>query len=86
MSDPDRPLAVVDVHLSDLWLWEQHRGGGCRCACRYYHPRIEIPDGGMCLEAAEPGHLIQVSTLDETRGPLPVCADCYALLCDTYTD
>ena len=50
MSDPDRPLAVVDVHLSDLWLWEQHRGGGCRCACRYYHPRIEIPDGGMCLE------------------------------------
>ena len=20
MSDPDRPLAVVDVHLSDLWL------------------------------------------------------------------
>ncbi|MFE3279884.1 DUF6372 family protein [Nocardia sp. NPDC059239] len=59
--------------------WEQHRPGGCRCVCAFYHPG----DGeSTCLAAAEPGLLIRVEADGETIGPLTLCRYCYNAIAD----
>lgn len=76
MSSETHP--VLTIRLRFFFAWEQHRPGGCRCVCRMYHA---APDGGVCMEAADPGLLIQVASDSfKTEGPVPVCRDCYTAL------
>ncbi|MFG2761526.1 DUF6372 family protein [Streptomyces wuyuanensis] len=80
-TEPDHPV----LYLKKLWLflWEQHRPGGCRCVCRIYHA-----GQGTCTAAAVPGRLLRVISpetpgedhLTEITDALPVCAPCYVAL------
>ncbi|MFF4173668.1 DUF6372 family protein [Streptomyces sp. NPDC001744] len=73
------------LYLTMVWLftWQQHRPGGCRCVCRFYHS-----GEGTCSAAAEPGRLLRVVTPGTERhsspaditDALPVCASCYTAL------
>jgi hypothetical protein len=79
-GEPELPV----LYLKETWpfTWQQHRPGGCRCICRFYH------DGdGSCMSAAEPGlllHLLnpreQEKSPADATGVLVLCRPCYTAI------
>ncbi|WP_459963993.1 DUF6372 family protein [Nocardia sp. IFM 10818] len=73
------PPPILTVRPWALFSWQQHRPGGCRCICAFYHP--SGAEQSTCLSAAEPGLLIRVEAEDgHTEVPLPVCRPCYTAI------
>ncbi len=77
---PGRPV----LYLAKTWLfvWEQHRPGGCRCVCGAYHG-----GDGVCTAAAEPGLLLRVVSpggshqgAADITDLLPLCGSCYTAI------